>query len=325
MGSETYTLIWHILYIAVMIPIVVGNGLIILSVVKFRKLRSNMHILIANLAASDFIVGVVLIPYSYFTDDGPVHENMYLCFVKLSLFVICLGSSCFNLMLISLERFVTITDPLASKVYFTTGKLSVMIIFGWGISIVNGGIPFFGWNKYGENNTKCVSDTLWPSGYKIMMNWEMIAAFIGNVVMYTVVIRKALRKACARSNVKAGLTIHAKMDKDVNHMVTMAIVLGLFILCWLPYICAAVVVTFYETPHTQFIRRCTLVPGMFNSALNWLIYGYRNQDFRNAFKYLISFQCMRQKSERWKMFTLQTVSVRRNDDLQPGAKATTYV
>ena len=319
MGAQAYMLIWHIMYFAVMVPIIIGNGLIVLSVMKFRKLRSNMHILIANLAISDFIVGVVLIPYSYVTDDdGSSHENMYICFVKLSLFVVCLGSSCFNLMLISLERFVSITNPLTSKLRFTTCRMTAMIAFGWVVAIVNGGIPFVGWNKYGGNNTACVSDTLWASGYKNMINWEMVAAFIGNVVMYTVVIRKALKKAHAKTNLKGGFTVHAKIDKDLNHLLTMAIVLGLFIVCWLPYICMAVVVTFHETPTTQFIRRCTLVPGLFNSAINWLIYGYRNQDFRNAFKSFLTCQCLRSPKEHSQLFT---VSFRQSRERRNG---TTY-
>lgn len=296
MSSTIYGTIWHSLYILIMIPIVIGNGLIILSIIRYRTLRTNMHILIGNLAVSDFITGTVLIPYSLITDGQSINSNMYLCFGKLSLFVISLGSSCYNLMLISLERFITIAMPLRHQNQFTSKRMVLAIVVGWAVTLCNSTLPFYGWNLYSENNTDCVSDTLWPAGYKIMVNWELIIALILNFVLYTIVIKIAVKKACERNHIKGGIRHTAKVDKDVYHMVTMVIVLGVFALCWLPYVCAAVVVTFYETPYTQYIRRCTLIPGLLNSAVNWLIYGYRNMDFRKAFKSFFTFRSICRES-----------------------------
>ncbi|XP_045211490.1 octopamine receptor-like [Mercenaria mercenaria] len=284
MSTDVYGTIWQVLYILITIPIVVGNGLIILSIIRYRKLRTKMHILIGNLAVSDLITGAVLIPYSLSTDGRILNSNMYLCFGKLSLFVISLGSSCYNLMLISFERFVSITFPLKYMHQFTTTRMVILMSVGWVVTLFNSTLPFFGWHVYNENNTDCVSDTLWPPGYKIMVNWELICAMIFNFVLYAIVMKIALRKARDRNQITGGLRHTAKVDKDVYQLVTMVIVLGVFALCWLPYVIVAIVVTFYETPYTQYIRRCTLIPGLLNSAVNWLIYGYRNSDFRKAFK-----------------------------------------
>jgi hypothetical protein len=247
-----------------------------------------MHILIGNLAASDLITGLFLIPYDL--GFGRVLDhNMYLCFGKLSLFIISLGSSCYNLMLISFERFICIVFPLTHRHHFTTTRMIILIAVGWMLTFLNSSLPFMGWNVYSDNNTECISDTLWSPGYKLMVNWELIAALIFNFVLYTIVMKIAVRKACDKNHIKGGIRNTAKIDKDVYQMMTMVIVLGVFVICWLPYVCAAVVVTFYETPYTQYIRRCTLIPGVINSAVNWLIYGYRNSEFRKAFK--AWFQC----------------------------------
>ncbi|XP_052778032.1 octopamine receptor 1-like [Mya arenaria] len=289
MDSETYHLIWHIAYIAIMIPIVIGNGLILISIARFPRLRTNMHLLIGNLAVSDLIVGALLIPYSLITREY-VNRNMYICFGKLCLFVFSLGSSCYNLMLISLERFVSITFPLHCKTYMTLPRLGALIAFGWAITLFNGTLPMYGWHIYSENNTQCVSDTLWTQAYKHMVNWELIVSLLINFALYSMVARIALRKACDRTQIKAGLTVHAKYDRDVHQILTLVIVLGLFAICWLPYAAVVVIVTFHETPTWQYVRRCTLIPGIINSAVNWVVYGFRNEDFRKAFKSILSFK-----------------------------------
>jgi hypothetical protein len=178
-----------------------------------------------------------------------------------------------------------------------------MVVFGWFLALLNSVLPFLGWNIYGGNNTECISDLIWTREYKIFVNWQLIAALLINFVTYTVVMRVAVKKACDRMHVKGGIRHTAKVDKDVHQMLTMVIVFGAFALCWLPYICASVLVTFHETAYTQYIRRCTLIPGLVNSAVNWLIYGYRNKDFRVAFKSLITCKSRKRQCEA---FTVQS-------------------
>lgn len=306
MSADAYQTIWTAVYILIMVPIVLGNGLIIISIIKYRRLRSKMHILIGNLAVSDFIVGVILIPYSLLTAGQTVHSDRLLCFGKLALFVLCIGSSCFNLTLISLERFVAIVFPLKCKMHFTTFRMNILIAIGWILTLVNSTLPLYGWNEFDVNNTECVSDTLWSPGYKNMVNWEVIICLIFSFILYITVIKIALRRAFQRTHITAGLRHTANIDKDVHQLLTMVIVLGMFALCWFPYVCVAVVVTFYETPSLQFIRRCTLIPGLLNSAVNWLIYGYRNKDFSQAFKSILTFQPSSTRESG--VFTLETSS-----------------
>jgi hypothetical protein len=45
------------------VPILFGNSLILFSIARFRRLRTRMNILVANLLVSDFLVGLIMIPY----------------------------------------------------------------------------------------------------------------------------------------------------------------------------------------------------------------------------------------------------------------------
>ena len=74
-------------------------------------------------------------------------------------------------------------------------------------------------------------------------------------------------------------------------------VLVLGIRCWAPYTILGVIVTFWDTEYYQFVKRCTLVPGFFNSSLNWVIYGYRNREFKITFQKLYRTVCKRGSNE----------------------------
>ncbi|XP_052768089.1 alpha-1A adrenergic receptor-like [Mya arenaria] len=160
-----------------------------------------MHILIANLAVSDLIVGAVLVPLTLVGDfTGLKERNKYYCLTDISVFVISLGSSCYNLLLISIERFIAIMYPLKSKVILTRRRLITLIVFGWIDVTIVATLPLFGITNYTDGSHSCV----------------------------------ALKKSRVPMPVTASMNTNVR--KDFNHVLTMVIVLGLFILCWLPYV-----------------------------------------------------------------------------------------
>ncbi|OCU02475.1 hypothetical protein XELAEV_18008239mg [Xenopus laevis] len=76
---------------------------------------------------------------------------------------------------------------------------------------------------------------------------------------------------------------------------TLGIIMGTFILCWLPFFIVALVLPFCETchmPHLLFDIINWL--GYSNSLLNPIIYAYFNKDFQSAFKKIIKCKFCRQ-------------------------------
>ena len=282
MEVTTYIVIWHTVFIVGMIPIILGNSLIIVSMVRYEKLQSSMNIFVGNLAVADLMVGAVLIPLSLIGDYFGFKNEKYFCLTKLAIFNTSLGCSCYNLLLISIERYISITRPLHKHKYLTTRKIVFMITFGWIFNGINSFLPVSGWNAYTNSTIECFSDLVWDKGYKLYTNWLFLVINVVNIILYGTVMRVALKRT---KSTKLGkhLNVHTRAKRDLRHLKTMIIVFGLFAICWAPYLAAAVVVTFHETSTTQFIRRCTLIAGFLNSAVNWIVYGYRNKDFRFAF------------------------------------------
>lgn len=279
-------LIKYLLYGAIVLPTVFGNGLILIAIYRFRNLRSNMHILIANVAVSDLLVGAILLPADMLFGMLWLNRYKYICLCGLSMFVLSLGASSYNLTLISVERYLAIVYPL--KV--TRMRKSVMVLVisgGWVLSVCSASPPIVGWNNYTNETMQCYDQNIWTEAYMVWINGQFVSFIILNFILYSIVMRIAVQKSRNNSIFHGNVTVHNKRRKDLHQMVTMVIVLGAFALCWLPYVVMYFVVQVWNSPRTDYVRRVCLIPGLMNSGLNWIIYGYRNKAFRKAFQIIV--------------------------------------
>lgn len=86
----------------------------------------------------------------------------------------------------------------------------------------------------------------------------------------------------------------AVLARERRAVKTLGIIMGTFILCWLPFFTVALVLPFCKA-------RCSMPDwladvinwlGYSNSLLNPVIYAYFNKDFQNAFKKILKCKCV---------------------------------
>ncbi|CAH1241254.1 ADRA2A [Branchiostoma lanceolatum] len=131
---------------AVMVLIIVGNILVCIAVVTERKLRHPQNWYLMSLAASDLLVGTLIMPFSLayelmgYWAFGPVW-----CEIWLAMDVFACTASIFNLCLIALERYRCVVNPTAyssptinrrqgfliAGAYVTAAAISLPPLFGW--------------------------------------------------------------------------------------------------------------------------------------------------------------------------------------------------
>ncbi|XP_055621426.1 octopamine receptor beta-2R [Toxorhynchites rutilus septentrionalis] len=76
-----------------------------------------------------------------------------------------------------------------------------------------------------------------------------------------------------------------KMKREHKAARTLGIIMGTFILCWLPFFLWYIITSLCDAcPNPDIVVALVFWVGYFNSTLNPLIYAYFNRDFREAFR-----------------------------------------
>ena len=276
-----------------------GNILVCLAPVISCKLRTVTFNFLVSLAVADLLLGVSVLPFSAIlalTTDwwfGVVFCNIYIsCDVLFS------TASILHLLVISLDRYIAITRPYAYQSNMNHFKAGVVITFVWMVSFCISFIPLhLGWNTPNghvqnyDTPGKCTFT--WNTSYNLFDG--IILFFVPLFLMCAVYVRivviasrqaRAIRKLMINPH-DSNSTHHKQIDEH-KAIKIIAIVMGCFVVCWVPYF---TVFTFAIVCGWQISEPCYQVAlwlGYTNSLVNPLIYGLLNREFRRAFKILLS-------------------------------------
>ena len=120
---------------ALSLATIAGNLMVMVSFKVDRQLRTISNYFLFSLAVADFIIGLVSMPLNtvYLVGGrwplGPVACDAWLCVDYLAS-----NASVLNLLVISFDRYFSVTRPLAYRAKRTTRKAALMILSAWGIS-----------------------------------------------------------------------------------------------------------------------------------------------------------------------------------------------
>ncbi|XP_043913588.1 trace amine-associated receptor 4-like [Protopterus annectens] len=298
------TIITHIaLYISAMIFVTItvcGNLAVIISISHFKQLHCPNNVLVCSLAVVDFLVGFIIMPYSMVrTIESCWYFGDRFCKIHSSFDVMFCTSSIFHLCFIAVDRHYAVCDPLHyySKITFTAVALFVAV--SWAIpsllafGIVLSGICLTGIADY-MTSISCVGlcvlvlDKLWT------VLSVFVAFIIPTIVMVCIYIKifiVAKRHVRVINNMvesikSSKLQISSKNERKAAK--TLSIVMGAFILCWLPYFVAMSFDPFlnYATPVVLFDVFMWLAYS--NSGFNPIIYGFFYPWFQKALHAILS-------------------------------------
>ena len=193
----------------IMLLIVVGNGLVVAAIATDRQLNGLQNWFIASLAISDLFVGLFIMPLSLANElMGYWPFGLVLCELWLSTDVLLCTASILNLVLISLDRYWSITRAVSYVRQRTRRRAMIMIAAVWGLSMGVCLPPLAGWkrpqpNKFGF--PLCVLSE--EPGYVIYST--MVSFYIPLIVMIIVYFKIYLAaRGRARKNLK---------KPDANH------------------------------------------------------------------------------------------------------------
>ncbi|TFK15439.1 RNA polymerase II-associated protein 1 [Platysternon megacephalum] len=268
----------------------VGNALVILSVLRNKKLRNAGNIFVVSLSVADLVVAVY--PYPLILraifHNGWTLGNIH-CQISGFLMGLSVIGSVFNITVIAINRYCYICHSLWYDKLFNLKNTCCYLCLTWILTVVAIVPNFFvGSLRYDPRIYSCTFAQTVSTSYTITV---VVVHFI---VPLSIVSFCYLRIWILVIQVKHRVRQDSRQKlraADVRNFLTMFVVFVLFAVCWGPlnFIGLAVSINPSEVvpkiPEWLFVLSYFMA--YFNSCLNAMIYGLLNQNFRKEYKRIL--------------------------------------
>ncbi|XP_065111840.1 trace amine-associated receptor 4-like [Paramisgurnus dabryanus] len=279
---------------------VFGNLLIIISISHFKQLQSPTHLIVQSLAVCDCLQGLLVMPYSMMRSvEGCWFLGDVICKVHSSLDLTFSISSLIHLSLISVDRYLAICDPLKYKMRITNNTVTVLITLTWIFSFVYSfSVVFSGMNAVGLEALILQMSCFGGCGMFFNKEWGLTSVILSFIIPGTImsslyviifnVVKKHAKVLSEKVSVTTtGVNSQSSAHRERKAAKTLALVMGVFFLCWLPLSISAAVDPFFNFVTPADVYEALFWFAYFNSTCNPLIYGFFYPCFQKAFKTLI--------------------------------------
>nr|XP_020487614.1 trace amine-associated receptor 7f-like [Labrus bergylta] len=299
------------LFLLVLFPstsllIVALNLLIIISVFHFRQLHTPTNILLLSLAVSDLLVGLILMPNYILLQTSCWFFSDHVCTLSNYLIFTILFTSVGDMVLISVDRYVAICDPLHYSTRVTQSRATACVCLCWLCSfcfntlLVKEEISQPG--RYRSCYGECVLV------YDIRMLYiDIVVTFIAPIsaiiFLYMRVFVVAVSQARAMRSHVTAVSLQLSLALPVNKSElkaarTLGVLVVVFLICFCPfYILSLVGDSVLSDAFISFV----VFLFYFNSCVNPLIYALFYPWFRKAVKLIVTLQILQPGSREAKM------------------------
>ena len=190
---------------------IVGNIMILVAIATHRALHSPQKYLIASLAVSDLMVGVVVMPISLtYEVIGTWILSNGVCNFWLSMDILYCTASILNLCVISLDRYWAITSSVKYRNQRTTRRILIYIVAVWLLSLAISFAPVIGWisNSALSHEICYISQNMYYTVFSTFGAF-FIPATIILVVYYKIYAeaKKSIRKNLPRKDSPSHITV----------------------------------------------------------------------------------------------------------------------
>ena len=249
----------------------VGTSLVLLSIVKFESLRAIPDLFIFSLSLSDFLVTAIFQPLKAYRfahwEEGST--NVVLLTISSFLGYFSLTASVTNMFGVTVERLISIRFPLKYDLLVTKTRAIVTIICIWIFSITYG--------------------TIWSSGLVPIKYLAIyfILVLIGTMSIYFYIFLVAKRLENSVTQAQGDVERH-NTNRERKAAKTIAIILGVAVICWLPLLVVPSVLA-YHLDRASFLKVFfpLHVLSVCNSSINPYIYCVRSRRYSVAFVKLL--------------------------------------
>ncbi|KAM9710577.1 trace amine-associated receptor 13c-like [Menidia menidia] len=271
------------------------NLLVIISISHYRQLHTPTNIILLSLAVSDFFVGLLLMPLEILRKSTCWILGNIVCVLYGYLICFIVSASSGNIILISVDRYIAICDPLHYPTRITMTRIKCYICLCW-LWYAVFGIYYSKDEMIQPGRTySCIGECTAVIDYvagavDVVLNFIIAITVI--VALYMRVFMVALSQARAMRSHTTDTTIQNSRNlakkSELKAARTLGILVMIYLMCFCPFYCYSFVeVVVASTSHTF-----VLFLFYFNSFVNPLIYVLFYPWFRKAIKLTLTLQIL---------------------------------
>uniref|UniRef100_A0A674MJ01 G-protein coupled receptors family 1 profile domain-containing protein n=1 Tax=Takifugu rubripes TaxID=31033 RepID=A0A674MJ01_TAKRU len=251
------------------------NLLVIISISHFRQLHTPTNTLLLSLAVSDLVVGLLVMPI-----EGLRYVEMcwwlgsLMCALTPYVSYCVLSASVGNMVLISIDRYLAICDPLLYTTKVTLTRAKIAICLCWACSLLQ--------ERYNSCHGECVVVISHISGTVDLFITFVLPCTVMVVMYMRVFIAAVAQMRVIRiQNVALAVNAAPRVTKsEWKAARTLGIVITVFLLC------------FYTSNNLSYFAVLSWIL-MINSCVNPLIYALFYPWFRRSIKLIVTFKILR--------------------------------
>nr|XP_015195528.1 PREDICTED: trace amine-associated receptor 13c-like [Lepisosteus oculatus] len=300
--STAVYVILYIFFISVAILTVCGNLMVIISISHFKQLHTPTNFLLLSLAVADFLSGLIVMPFLMIMYiETCWYFGVTFCYIFTSVFAILSVTSLINVVFISIDRYFAVCDPLQYSNKITVNVISLCIILSWSFAILYSlmivacNINF----KSTEGINTCLGECL----IEMSASWVILDIFISFILpcsimifLYIKIFIVAKRHAQVITSVTEQLTYRDEKNNNISKRSerkaarTLGIVMAVFLLCWMPYYIANIVVGNLSFSSSPAVINYLIVLAYLNCTLNPIIYALFYPWFQKSVREIFTFR-----------------------------------
>ncbi|XP_040904829.1 5-hydroxytryptamine receptor 4-like [Toxotes jaculatrix] len=298
------------------IPIfaIMGNLFIMAAVARFQSLRTPTNAFVVSLAVADFLVAVLVMPFSLVRSIDSWHFGRSFCRAHFLLDVTFCTSSIFNLSCVALDRYIAVCDPLHYPVRMSPRRVAMLLLLCWTLPLVISSLCV-SLGMHTQSPPAVLSSRTQQDFHTCMATFNVPYAFATSTVSFFIpmgfmlfaygkIFMAALKQArwihavehhtgqlqMSLSPMRTDSTrrVQAHMEryslkKERKAAKTLGLIMGVFLLCWLPFFCMNVINPLKGYSINPLVLEASLWLGYANSSLNPILYALLNKNYRHAF------------------------------------------
>uniref|UniRef100_A0A4W5PIS4 G-protein coupled receptors family 1 profile domain-containing protein n=1 Tax=Hucho hucho TaxID=62062 RepID=A0A4W5PIS4_9TELE len=220
------------------------NVLVIISISHFKQLHTPTNLLILSLAVSDLLVGLIAIPVT----TVAIMESCwgfgeYFCVFQIYITFLCTSLSLGNLVLISIDRYVAVCDPLLYHSRITITRMMCCISITWCCCIIYCAAIIKNFVNV-QVPSRCLKECFivegitWGNIIDLVITMVVPCSIIITLYMKIfVVARSQARKVFSKeaASVSGVKTVRANKSER-KAAKTLSIVVFNYFICWIPFL-----------------------------------------------------------------------------------------